>query len=125
MRYGGYILVALPFLIFTSLYLSKFSYNLKKIKKISYFLLGTSIIIFNLQNIKRINQEHKQYGYKPLESPYYLIPKLKFEKKNISNVLFYKPINNMCWNTPTPCVGSFNGYNIKRKFKKNIIERNE
>ena len=64
MRYGGYILVALPFLIFTSLYLSKFSYNLKKIKKISYFVLGTSIIIFNLQNIK--NNLVKSYQIKDI-----------------------------------------------------------
>ena len=59
MRYGGFVLVALPFFVFTSIYLEKFSFNKKKIYFGSVILIILTIFIFNTRNIVRINKEKK------------------------------------------------------------------
>ena len=69
MRYGGFILIGLPLIIFSSSIIAKFSYPKKKIYNLTIFFIILSIIIFNLRNIIRINKEIDIYGYLPLKSP--------------------------------------------------------
>lgn len=121
MRYGGFVIVTLPFVIFFSYLFSKKNYHINKLNKSVKILIILSILIFNLQNIKRIKNEIKKYDFKPLVSPFFYLPKVKYETQTINNINFYKPINNMCWATPTPCASSFQ-YSVSKNFL-NIIKR--
>ena len=104
MRYGGFILIGLPLIIFSSSIIAKFSYPKKKIYNLTIFFIILSIIIFNLRNIIRINKEIDIYGYLPLKSPYFFVEKVESriiaEKDNLK---IFNPINNSCWASKTPC----------------------
>ncbi len=105
MRYGGYVLVALPFFIFTSKYLEKFRFNKKKIYFGSLILIILTISVFNIRNIVRINKEAKVYNYNLLKSPYFYVddvePELVHKRDNFS--LFSTKDKKMCWASKTPC----------------------
>jgi hypothetical protein len=113
MRYGGYVLLALPIFLYCSNKLTKYEYNLKT-KLISTFAICLiSIAVYNLRNIARLNNEIKNYysGYNLIESPFFYLPKVTskiiFEAENFK---IYSPSNSACWNSPTPCS---NGSKIK------------
>ena len=74
MRYGGYVLIALP-LIITSLMIDNL--NIENKKKNSLFLIFLFIFILSFlgRNIDRINKEIEVYNYKILESPYFYVEK--------------------------------------------------
>lgn len=124
MRYGGFVLLALPFILFSSSIINKFTFSVTKISKITIFFIIFSIIIFNFRNIARINKEIEIYGYKPHESPFFYVPKVasKVIIENDKIKIFY-PLNNACWDSSTPCsyysnlkIGSFLWMNmISRK----------
>lgn len=106
MRYGGYVLLALPIFIYTSSKLATYKFNSKKIfvKIIAICLL--TISIYNIRNIIRLDSELKNYygGHNILISPFFYLPDIKTEIIfNSEELKIYKPINNMCWNAPTPC----------------------
>ena len=104
MRYGGFILIGLPLIIFSSSIIAKFSYPKKKIYNLTIFFIILSIIIFNLRNINRINKEIDVYGYLPLKSPYFFVEKV--ESRIIAdkdNLKIFHPIKNSCWASKTPC----------------------
>ena len=105
MRYGGYVLVALPFLITTSFLCEKLS-----IKKKNFFLLALIFVVisfslFFTRNIIRINKEIKFYQYDIISTPYFYVEKVKSQKIiDQGNIKIYTPLNNkMCWASKTPC----------------------
>ena len=112
MRYGGYILVALPLIVFTSSNLSKLFLDKKKVYYLSIFLIILTFTIYNARNVSRINKEIKVYNYDLIKSPYFFVDKVT-SKKVVSNdnLNIYQPQENkMCWASKTPC--SY-GKNIK------------
>lgn len=120
MRYGGYIIFSLPIILLFSKFISKIKYDFLKLKKNFCLLIVLSLIVFNIENILRIKKEVIKYNYNYMASPYYFLPNLKYEKKLINSVYFYKPVNNSCWHTPTPCAQSYK-FNIIEKYNKKII----
>ena len=75
MRYGGYILIGLPFIIFASSVIEYFNLNKNKIYKITIFFIILSLVIFNYRNFVRINKEIEIYGYEPLKVHIFLLIK--------------------------------------------------
>lgn len=105
MRYGGYVLFAIPLFMLTSSYVSKIDINFNKVFKISISLIILSIIIFNFRNILRINHESKIYGYDIKSSPFFYVDKVSsepvYEKDNFR--VFTTVDNKQCWASKTPC----------------------
>ena len=104
MRYGGYVLIGLPLLIFSSSIIIKFKISKKKVFNLTVFFVILSILIFNLRNVIRINKEIDVYGYKPLVSPFFYIEYvdsiITAEDKDLK---IFSPIKNSCWGSKTPC----------------------
>ena len=104
MRYGGYVLIGLPLIIFSSSIIIKFNISKNKVFNLTVFFVILSILIFNLRNIVRINKEIDIYGYKPLESPFFYVDNV--ESKIITeykDLKIFKPLDNTCWASKTPC----------------------
>ncbi len=104
MRYGGFVLFAIPIFIFTSQILERYQLKEKDVFKKLLTLVIITFVIFNSRNILRIHKEISIYKYNILASPFFYIPKV--ENKIIfdnGELKIYRPINNMCWNLPTPC----------------------
>jgi len=122
MRYGGYVLFALPIFIFTSKKIEEYKINEKKIINSTVFLILLTLIIYNGRNISRLNKEINNYspGYNIVESPFFNIVdtgvEVIYEKDDFK---IYKPLKGMCWAAPTPCsyypslkVGNWHGYKV-------------
>ena len=73
LRYGGYCLLALIFFIPTSLYLSLFKIDSKKITNSIFILIFLTSVIFLGRNIHRLNKEINVYKYMPLKQSFYKI----------------------------------------------------
>ena len=104
MRYGGFVLIGLPLIIFSSSLIVKYDISKKKVFNLTVFFIILSILIFNLRNIIRINKEIDVYGYKPLESPFFYVDNV--ESKIITedkDLKIFNPLNNTCWASKTPC----------------------
>ena len=114
MRYGGYVLIGLPIIFFSSSILERFKISNKKIFRTAVFFLIISILIFNFRNVVRLNKEIEIYKYKPLESPFFFVEKIdsKIIFKNKKSIL-YTPLNGSCWASKTPC-----SYNKRLKMSK-------
>ena len=106
MRYGGYILFALPIFIYTSKKIETFRLSKKKILFSTSLIILLSIIVYNGRNISRLNIEVNKYdpAYNILKSPFFKIEnaplKVSYEDKEFK---IYTPTSNMCWASPTPC----------------------
>lgn len=124
MRYGGFVIIAIPFFIIFSNYFSKFNFIYFKLKRNISWLLLLSLLIFNLQNFHRIYKETIKYQANIKLSPYFIVPKIKYKKKILSGENVYMlPVNtNKCWDTPTPCIRSDN-YKIKKKYFFKILTK--
>ena len=124
MRYGGYVLIGLPIILFFSSILERFTINKQKIYKTAIFFLILSIVIFNVRNISRLNKEINIYKYNLLESPYFFVKKIS-SKITFQNGQFkiFSPIKDHCWASKTPCSN-----NTRLKMKKflwmNMVSRN-
>ena len=59
MRYGGYVLFAIPIFMLTSSYVSKFDLKMKNLLKISFSFILISLLIFNIRNFVRIDKNLK------------------------------------------------------------------
>ena len=98
MRYGGYVLIGLPLIIFSSSILSNIEVNKLNSHKLAIFFIILSLIIYNLRNVNRINKEIDFYNYDISNSPYFYIPDVKTkiiaEDKNFK---LFQPIDNTCW----------------------------
>lgn len=118
LRYGGYCIILILFSIPTSIFLSKhskFNYNLdKRIKYFTFFCL----FIFFSTNVNRINSEfNRDDKYKFTNFPFFAVPQnIEYKSKNLSNVAqVYTPINENCWDIPTPCPGGGKGLKATKK----------
>ncbi len=105
LRYGGYAPFFLIFLIPVSLYLNKFKLNEKKFLNKLKFLIFFGLIFFVAKNFLRISHEFDRNDmYKYINFPYYNIPEVKFIEHDLKNdIKVYEPLNNNCWNIPSPC----------------------
>ena len=104
MRYGGFVLIGLPLIIFSSSLIVKYDISKKKVFNLTVFFIILSILIFNLRNIIKKNKEIDVYGYKPLESPFFYVDNV--ESKIITedkDLKIFNPLNNTCWASKTPC----------------------
>ena len=83
LRYGGYCIIALLFFIPFSSYLIKFKIDIHKFSNLALIIFVISIMIFQIRNINRINNELKKYGYKPINETFYKIDKNYFDIQKI------------------------------------------
>ena len=122
MRYGGYVLIALPLIILTSLIIDKLNIDNKKKNSLILIFLLISVLGFIGRNINRINKEIKFYNYKILESPYFYV-----EKVDSTNLVdkpdfkVYSPKDKkMCWASKTPC-SYFKNLKSEKFFGLNMV----
>jgi len=126
MRYGGYVLFAVPFFVLTSISLEKLSFSKQKIYINSIIFIILTILIFNSRNLIRINKEIKVYNYNILKSPFYFTDKVEHElvHKRDNFYLYSTKNKKMCWASKTPC-----SYDRNLKSKKflwmNMVYRDE
>ena len=105
MRYGGYVLFAIPLFMLTASYASKHILSIQKVSKITLFFIIISILIFNARNVVRINKEANVYGYNIIKSPFFFVENIKskiiYDKNNFK--VYTTEDGNMCWAVKTPC----------------------
>jgi len=114
LRYGGYSIVFLTLSIPMAIMIQCVKNRNNFRDKFKFFVIFI-IIIFNLKNIIRIDNEFKRTDlYKFDNFPFFAIPEKKFIfEKTSSGLTIYKTIGH-CWNTPTPCIGSHSKINVKK-----------
>ena len=104
MRYGGYVLFALPIFIFTSRKIETYNIGEKKLYFTSAFLILLTLTIYNVRNIKRINFEVNNYNYPLLKSPFFNVENVEVNVMDqLDDFKIYKTVSGMCWAAPTPC----------------------
>ena len=114
LRYGGYVLLGVPILLFTSKILTVFQLSNKDILKRSSMLILLVILIFNSRNFLRIQKEIDVYKYPILQTPFFRVLEPKVIKiMKFDNLSIYSPLDQMCWAAPTPCTYNPN-LNIKK-----------
>jgi hypothetical protein len=126
LRYGGgFAIIALFFFIPICFMLSRLENNFLNKKKIIFFLIICSFLIFFTRNIYRIYKEYVKYDYNPFLNPYYQIDKNEYEttSANIKKIIEdFSECNlnkqNNCSNTPL----KFRGVSIGiKEFSSYII----
>ena len=104
MRYGGYVLIALPLITLTSLLIDKLVLQKEKLATLIIVFLIMSVTVYLGRNIVRLNKEKVVYNYKILESPYFYVENVQsitiLDKKNFK---VYSTDGRMCWASKTPC----------------------
>lgn len=118
LRYGGYsvlfLIISIPLALLFDRFESK-KFFTKKFK----FIVIIIIIIFNLKNIDRINNEIQRTDhYKYDNFPFFSIIEKEFVSETTSSGLIIYKTQGHCWNTPSPCVQSM------EKLKLNSIKKN-
>lgn len=114
LRYGGYsamfLLVSIPITFFFSRIENKDGF-IKKLK----ILISTIVILFNLKNFNRINNEiEREDLYKFTNFPFYSIKEKEFKKKKYDTGLTIFAAHH-CWATPTPCGHLSEKIKVKKK----------
>tara|TARA_Y100000590_G_scaffold466366_1_gene641456 strand:+ start:1464 stop:3161 length:1698 start_codon:yes stop_codon:yes gene_type:complete len=105
MRYGGYVLIGLPFFIYVSSKLSNLEINSSKIIKVTIIFLTIAILGFVGRNVIRLNKEINFYKYNIVQSPLFYVENIKSRKILEKNdfVVYTTEDNKMCWASKTPC----------------------
>ena len=104
MRYGGFVLFALPIFIFFSEKIEKFDVTKKKVLITTTLLMVLTLFSYNIRNYSRITKEINIYDYKITKSPYFKVINVELEKTVIDqNLTIYTPVKKMCWASSTPC----------------------
>ncbi len=105
MRYGGYILVALPVIIYSSSKIDRLFIKKEKIYFFTIFFILVSLSIYNVRNIQRLNKEISFYKYDLKQSPYFYVEEVETIKvHDKDNFKIYSTLDNkMCWASKTPC----------------------
>tara|TARA_B110000483_G_C18192398_1_gene541509 strand:- start:470 stop:2152 length:1683 start_codon:yes stop_codon:yes gene_type:complete len=104
LRYGGYsiffLTMSLPIAFIFSFFVERNNLN----KKMS-FLIIIVVIIFNIKNFNRINNEFKRNDiFKFSNFPFFAIKNTEFTKTKFdSGLTIYKQTNGHCWGIPSPC----------------------
>lgn len=87
LRYGGYHLIAMIFFIPLSIYLSRYFFVSKVLKKKVYLLIFLTAFIFLSRNISRLYQEYHVYNYNMFNNVYYSVDMQNFSIfENIQNL---------------------------------------
>ncbi len=104
MRYGGFVLIGLPLILYFSSLMSRILISKKNLKNLVIFFIILSIVAFNLRNFIRIDKEIKIYGYDPIQSPFFYVDKVdsKIAVRD-DDLKIYNPGDKMCWASKTPC----------------------
>ena len=115
LRYGGYSIVFLIISFPVALIFYFFSNKKNYEKKIKYFVL-LIIILFNVKNFSRINNEmNREDIYKFVNFPFFkIIEKNYKENKFDAGLSIYSAHH--CWATPTPCGQVDNTINVQKKY---------
>jgi hypothetical protein len=105
MRYGGYVLFAIPVFLYSSLKIEKYVISKNIIRNITISTIVLSLFLYNIRNVDRIIQEKKIYNYNIIQSPYFFVDNVVSDKiVNDKDYQIYSPKNNkMCWSSKTPC----------------------
>ena len=120
LRYGGYSSLTSLIFLPTALFLAYSQIKRSTKKKLVVGLVITTLLIFNLRNIKRINKEMKIYSTESF--PFFYIPKVDFNSvKLANNVNIHIPENNACWAIKTPCAGGSEGLGAKKIFGYDVF----
>lgn len=122
LRYGGYSIILVLFAVPISLFLSTRSINILNLNKKIKMLVFFGLFIFLSTNINRIYSEFFSVNsIKIANFPFFWVPSnLKYEIKNLNGITnVYTPINNNCWDIPTPCPGG--DVNLKAKKKLGFV----
>ena len=118
LRYGCYsisfLAISIPLVLFFRKFENKNFFD-KKFK----FVLILTVILFNLKNFTRINDEFERtdhYGFNNF--PFFSILEKEYDfEKTASGLVIYKTTGH-CWNTPSPCVQSLEKLSLNTR-KKN------
>ena len=126
MRYGGYVLFAIPIFLLTSVVIQTYKIKLKTLKNLSVFFIILSLILFNARNFSRIAKEIKIYNYDVLNSPYFYVQEVQSVKINESSQydIYSTKNNQMCWASKTPCSYRKN-LKVKKFLWMNMIFKND
>ncbi len=92
--------MSLPIAFIFSFFVERNNLN----KKMS-FLIIIVVIIFNIKNFNRINNEFKRNDiFKFSNFPFFAIKNTEFTKTKFdSGLTIYKQTNGHCWGIPSPC----------------------
>ena len=122
LRYGGYCIIAILFIIPTSLKLNKYKIkHLELQKKINIFII-ISLLIFVGRNINRLSKEFNQYNYNPFIDVKYNLTDSHFR---INHKIKELKINHQnCINKENTCNDNVRFF-LKKNNDKNIIYKND
>lgn len=126
MRYGGYVLFAIPFFLLSSQIIEKYNFEKKIIRNISIFFIILAIVFFNARNVSRIIKENKIYNYDVFKSPFFYVDKvesIKITQRDQFNIYSTKN-NKMCWASKTPCSYS-KTLGVKKFLWMNMVYKND
>ncbi|MDC1033563.1 hypothetical protein OAQ48_05320 [Candidatus Pelagibacter sp.] len=109
MRYGGFVLFALPIFIFSARQMDKIKILKNDVYKITIFFVILTFVVFNYRNLVRINKEINFYGYNIVESPFFYVDKSveSYPLDTFEDYTIYSLKNgSYCWAAKTPCSNS-------------------
>ena len=125
MRYGGFVLISLPFFTFISGYLGSHTYKNSKILLTTNLMILIIFLTFNGRNLVRLNKEIDFYKYDIQQSPLFYVEKIQSEITHTNkNFKIYSPLGGSCWGSKTPC--SYNrNLDSYKKLGFNIVFRKD
>ena len=120
LRYAGYSVVFLVLVVPISLFLAKrINFNDKNVTKKINILIILAILVFNLKNIQRLNNElnlNNNEHHNFSNFPFFWVDEVKYNKILIEKKYFYEVTNNKpCWNVPSTCIKNLSYLEIKKK----------
>lgn len=120
LRYAGYSILFLLLVVPLCIYLAKnINFNKIIVKKKIKILIILALIIFNIKNIQRLNNELNLKNYEHhnfLNFPFYWVDNVEYKSILINGKYFYEVTNNKsCWNVPPTCLRDRNYLNIQTK----------
>ncbi len=104
MRYGGFVLISLPFFILSSQFLETFkTLSQKKVFIVTIIFISLTLITYNTRNFFRLYKEINFYKYKIIKSPFFYVKKV--DSKIVYQDKDFKIYSStgMCWASATPC----------------------
>ena len=120
LRYAGYSVVFLVLVVPISLFLAKrINFNDENVTKKINILIILAILVFNLKNIQRLNNElnlNNNEHHNFSNFPFFWVDEVKYNKILIEKKYFYEVTNNKpCWNVPSTCIKNLSYLEIKKK----------
>ena len=104
MRYGGFVLWALPFFVFTSSEIEKYDLSKKKVFFSTILIVVLTFATYNFRNIQRLYKEINFYKYNLIKSPLFYVAEIKSEiSYEDGEFKLYSPLKGPCWASKTPC----------------------